>query len=54
MNELGTVEKTHEGELVSLDVTPLDPVRDAAHTGTEVPAVDDEGHAEIEGQADAL
>ena len=39
---------------MSRDVAPLDPVRDAAHAGAEVPAIADEGDAEIEGQADAL
>ena len=54
MNELGAVEKTHQGELVLRDVAPLDPVRDAAHTRAEVPAIADEGDAEIEGQAAAV
>src|SRR4029453_3818812 len=54
MNELGAVEKTHEGELVLRDVAPLDPVRDAAHTGAEVPAVEGESHTETEGQPSAL
>ena len=54
MHELATVEKAHQGQLVFRDVVPFDPVRDAAHARTEVPAVDHEGHAEVHGQANAL
>ena len=32
---------------------PLDPVRDAAHAGAEIPAIDDERDAKIEGHAAA-
>jgi hypothetical protein len=54
VNELGTVEEIQEDEIVLRDVALFDPVGDAAHTGAEVPAVDDKGHSEIQGQTDAL
>ena len=54
MDELGAAEEAHKADVVSPDLRPVDPVRDAAHTKAEVPAIDDERDSNIDGHAAAM
>ena len=54
VDELGAAEEAHKSEVVSRDVAPVDPVGDAAHPDAEIPAIDDEGDAQINGHAAAM
>ncbi len=53
MDELGAAEEAQQADVVPLDLRPVDPVRDAAHTKAEVPAIDDERDSRIDGHAAA-
>ena len=53
MDELGAAEEVQKADVVPLDLRPVDPVRDAAHSKAEVPAIDGERDSSIDGHAAA-